>query len=118
MQPFRVRVDLGTMAKNGYSAFPKDQALLEPHYQIVLSFPGHLLAGAGCTLQQKSSRCIYILRRSLLGVFESKQSNVPVYQAFVIFSQHGLVSLFNDISLFMEYSVTKISLEENSSGCI
>ena len=31
-----VRVDLGTMAMKGYSAFPKAPALLEPHHQIVL----------------------------------------------------------------------------------
>ena len=28
-------VDLGVMAKKGYSAFPKAPALLEPHHQIV-----------------------------------------------------------------------------------
>ena len=33
--PCRARVDLGTMAIEGYSAFPKALALLEPHHQIV-----------------------------------------------------------------------------------
>ena len=35
MLPLRARVDLGTMAMKGYSAFPKAPALLEPHHQIV-----------------------------------------------------------------------------------
>ena len=33
--PLRVRVDLGAMAIKRYTAFPKDQALLESHHQIV-----------------------------------------------------------------------------------
>ena len=33
--PLRVRVDLGTMALKGYSAFPKTPVLLEPHDKIV-----------------------------------------------------------------------------------
>ena len=33
--PFRARVDLGAMAMKEYSAFPKAQALLEHHHQIV-----------------------------------------------------------------------------------
>ena len=33
--PFRVRVNLETMAMKGYSTFPKALALLEPHHQIV-----------------------------------------------------------------------------------
>ena len=33
--PLRARVNLGTMAMKGYSAFPKAPALLEPHHQIV-----------------------------------------------------------------------------------
>ena len=35
VQPLRVRMDLEAMAMKGYSAFPKAQGLLEPHYQIV-----------------------------------------------------------------------------------
>ena len=35
MLPLTVREDLGAMAMKGYSAFPKDPALLEPHHQIV-----------------------------------------------------------------------------------
>ena len=35
MLPFRVRKDLGAMAIEEYSAFPKDPALLESHHQIV-----------------------------------------------------------------------------------
>ena len=35
MLPFWVRVDLGAMAMNGYSAFPKAPALLKLHHQIV-----------------------------------------------------------------------------------
>ena len=31
----QARVDLGAMAMNGYSAFSKAPALLEPHHQIV-----------------------------------------------------------------------------------
>ena len=31
----RTRVDLGAMAVNGCSAFPKAPASLEPHHQIV-----------------------------------------------------------------------------------
>ena len=34
--PLRGRVDLGAMAMKGYSAFPKDPALLELHHWIVL----------------------------------------------------------------------------------
>ena len=33
--PLRARVDLGTMAMKGYSAFSKVPALLEAHHQIV-----------------------------------------------------------------------------------
>ena len=33
--PFRARVDLGAMAKKGFSAFPKAPVSLEPHHQIV-----------------------------------------------------------------------------------
>ena len=35
MLPFRARVNLGSIAMKGYSAFPKAPALLEPHNQIV-----------------------------------------------------------------------------------
>ena len=31
----QARVELRVMAMNGYSAFPKAQTLLEPHYQVV-----------------------------------------------------------------------------------
>ncbi len=41
MLPLRARVDLGAMAMNGYSAFPKPAALLEPHTPPV---EGHLPA--------------------------------------------------------------------------
>ena len=33
--PRQARVDLGAMAMEGYSAFPKAPALLEPYHQIV-----------------------------------------------------------------------------------
>ena len=51
-----------------FSAFPKDPALLESHYQTVLSYPGHSLMGGGftlcsyCILQPQSvglSQCEY-----------------------------------------------------------
>ena len=32
MLPLQARVDLGAMAMKRYSAFPKAQALLEPHH--------------------------------------------------------------------------------------
>ena len=32
--PIRASGDLGAMAMNGYSTFPKASALLEPHYPI------------------------------------------------------------------------------------
>ena len=35
MLPPRVRVDMKAMAAKGYSEFPKDPELLEPHHQIV-----------------------------------------------------------------------------------
>ena len=35
MQPIRVRANLRAIAVNVYSTFPKAQALLEPHHQIV-----------------------------------------------------------------------------------
>ena len=35
MRPYQVRLDLGAMAINGYSAFPNAPALLKPHHQIV-----------------------------------------------------------------------------------
>ena len=35
MLPLRARVDLGAMARKGYSAFPKAPALLALHHQIV-----------------------------------------------------------------------------------
>ena len=35
MLPLRAKVELGAMAINGYSTFPKAPALLEPHHQIV-----------------------------------------------------------------------------------
>ena len=55
MLPFRVRVDLGVMAMNGFSAFPK--ALLEPYNQIVKC---HIqdTRWEGLTPLQRSSRCI------------------------------------------------------------
>ena len=34
MQPLQAWVNLGTMAKKGYSTFPKTPALLEPYHQI------------------------------------------------------------------------------------
>ena len=33
--PLQAGVDMGTMAMNGYSAFPKVPPLLEPHHQTV-----------------------------------------------------------------------------------
>ena len=36
MLPFQAKVDLGAMAKKGYSAFPKFTALLRSHHHIVL----------------------------------------------------------------------------------
>ena len=41
MLPLRARVDLGEMTMKGYSALPKATALLEPHHQIVVSYPGY-----------------------------------------------------------------------------
>ena len=35
MLPLRVRVDLGALARKGYSAFLKAPALLDPHHQMV-----------------------------------------------------------------------------------
>ena len=35
--PLGLRVDLGVMAMEGYSAFPKAPALMEPHHQVVYS---------------------------------------------------------------------------------
>ena len=35
MQPLQARVNLGAMAMQGYSTFPKIPALLEPYLQIV-----------------------------------------------------------------------------------
>ena len=36
MLPLRARVDLGAMAMNDYSTFPKSPALLKPDHQIIL----------------------------------------------------------------------------------
>ena len=43
MLQLRARVDLGVMAMNGYSAFPKAWALLESFYSV--SYPGHYFLG-------------------------------------------------------------------------
>ena len=52
---FRARSDLGAMAMKGYSAFPQDPALLEPHHKIVKC---HIqdTRGGDLTPQQKRSR--------------------------------------------------------------
>ena len=59
MRPLRVKVDLGVMARKGYSTFPKAPGLLEPHHQIALS---HILDTRVwawiLTSLQRSSRCI------------------------------------------------------------
>ena len=39
MLPLRARVDQGAMAMNGYLAFPKAPALLEPTIRLFLSYP-------------------------------------------------------------------------------
>ena len=41
MLPFRAKVDLGAMAMKGYSAFPKAPALMKPHHEIVVKYPGY-----------------------------------------------------------------------------
>ena len=41
----RASVDVGAMAMKGYSTFSKASALHEPHHQIFVSYPGHLLEG-------------------------------------------------------------------------
>ena len=57
MLPLRTRVDLGTIAMKGYSAFRKATALMVPQYQSVYSYQG-------CSL-----RGFLLVRRDALGVF-------------------------------------------------
>ena len=45
MLPLRARVDLGAMAMEEYSGFPKAPTLLEPHYQIVSVISWTLVVG-------------------------------------------------------------------------
>ena len=45
MLPLRDRVDLGVMARKGYSIFLKTSALLKPHYQIFIVISRTLVVG-------------------------------------------------------------------------
>ena len=67
MLPFQVRVELGEMAMNGYSAFPKAPGM-EPHDQIMVIY--RTLIGVGVlTLLQRCNQCI--LQLPLTGLFLS-----------------------------------------------
>ena len=63
MLPLRIRVDPGTMAMKGYSAFPKAPPLLELNPQIVISWTPvvrgvltPLQRSSWCVLQPQSTR--------------------------------------------------------------
>ena len=56
--PFQDRVDLGAMARKGYSTFPKAPASLEPHHQIVLCHIQNTHRGGGFTPLQRCSQSI------------------------------------------------------------
>ena len=60
MLTLRGRENLGAMAINGYSAFPKAPQLQEPHYQIVYCHMQDTRRCGGFTSFQRSSR--YILQ--------------------------------------------------------
>ena len=49
MLPLRAIVDLGVMAVNGYSAFPKVSVLLESHHQIFCFISRTLVGGRSNT---------------------------------------------------------------------
>ena len=60
--PLCASVDLGEMAMDGYPAFPKAPALLEPHHDTVYShIPGHSLE-IGLIPLLRNSRCILYSR--------------------------------------------------------
>ena len=54
----RVKVDQEAMAKNGYFVFSKTPVLLEPYYHCFISYPGHMLGGAGLIHVHRCSWCI------------------------------------------------------------
>ena len=55
MLPLPARMDLWAMTRKKYSAFPKAQALLEPHYQIVLCHIQDIRKGWSYSPAEKNS---------------------------------------------------------------
>ena len=55
VQPLQARVELGTMAMKGYSAFPKAPALLQPHHQIVKCHIRTLVGGGSNSFAEMQS---------------------------------------------------------------
>ena len=66
MLPLRARVDLGAMAIKGYSAFPKAQALLEPHHQIVYCQIQDIRYGEGVLPLCKETVGVFIVQPQLI----------------------------------------------------
>ena len=56
MRPFQATVDQVAMAMKGCSVSPKAPALLGPHHQTLVSYPGH--SWGGLTPLQRCSECI------------------------------------------------------------
>ena len=103
MLPLQARVDLRAMAINGYSAFPKAPALLEPHHQIVISrtLEEVLLLSSLCILQPQPTaplqtwytmhnmQCIHLL-------FVSNDSQYFLYKLYKSFF-FWVISFFKKI---------------------
>ena len=62
MVPLWARVDLGMTLLKGYSTFPKDPALLEPHHQIGYVHILDTRWARGLTPLQRCSQCILQLQ--------------------------------------------------------
>ena len=100
MLPLRARVYLGAMAINGYSAFPKTPALLEPHHQIVQCHIQDTRYGGGLTPLQRYSQCI--LQPQLTG---QKKKKICIHQKACI----GIILHSNQIfNILWKYLTVKM----------
>ena len=78
--PFQARMDLGTMAMKGCSAFSKAPSSLEPHHQIVLCHIHDIRWGGVLPLGREAVGVFYSPRRlgKQLNLLNTDQVNIIV----------------------------------------
>ena len=111
MLPLWVRVDPGAMRMKGHSAFPKDLALREYHYQIVKCHIQDTRCGVGCfTPLQRCSWYILQPKPTGLSIIYSKMYIFNYFKdvntSFLSFFK---MVWFHGISTFVGYLMPKLS---------